>query len=174
MADAREPIFDPQRILFVLGAHQVDFVIVGGIAVQSHGHGRFTRDLDIVPKLELLNLSRLGEALAELEARPFRARARIDVTDPQVLRRVPQIVLITRHGRLDLLSIEHLAGAPRSYELLRSDAVEAQVDGRTFAVAGLDDLIRMKRAAGRDRDLEDIGALTRDDDELEEEASRST
>jgi len=174
VADVGEPIFDPERILLVLGGRQVDFVIVGGVAVQSHGHGRFTRDLDIVPNLQLLNLSRLGEALAELEAKPFRSRPRIDVTDPQLLRRVPQVALITLYGRLDVLSIEHLAGAPRSYELLRSGAVEAVAAGQVIAVAGLDDLIRMKRAAGRDQDLEDIGVLTRDDDQLEDEASRST
>lgn len=174
MTDATEPIFDPERILLVLGELRVDFVIVGGVAVQSHGHGRFTRDLDIVPSPDLANLSRLGEALTELEARPPRTRARIDVTDPQLLLRMPQIPLITRHGRLDLLSFGHLAGAPRSYELLRAGAVRADLGGYTVAFAGLDDLIRMKRAAGRDQDLADIGALTRDDRQLDDEASRST
>ena len=82
------------------------------------------------------------------------------MTDPQLLWRAQQTrQLITRHGRLDLLNIEHLAGAPRSYELLRAGAVRADLGGHTVAFAGLDDLIRMKRAAGRDQDLADIGAL---------------
>ena len=48
------------------------------------------------------------------------------------------------------------------------------LDGYEVAVAGLDDLVRMKRAAGRPQDLTDIGALTRDDEELEREAREST
>jgi hypothetical protein len=41
-------------------------------------------------------------------------------------------------------------------------------------VAGLDDLIWMKRAAGREQDLADIGARTGSDEELEREAAQST
>ena len=174
MAEAAQPIFDPRRILLVLAECGVDFVTVGGVAVQSHGHGRFTRDLDIVPRPDLSNLSRLSEALGELHARPLGPRGGPRVTDPQLLLRLPQIALITRHGRLDLHSIEFLAGAPRSYELLRRGAIEVVFEDHVLAMAGLDDLIRMKRAAGRDQDLEDIGALTRDDRQLEYEASRST
>ena len=108
----------------------MDFVIVGGVAVQSHGHGRFTRDLDIVPSPDLANLSRLGEALAELDARPQRTRARIDVTDPQLLLRMPQIPLITRHGRLDLLSFGHLR-APRAPTSCCARAPFAPTSGAT-------------------------------------------
>ena len=126
-----------------------------------------------MPRPDLLNLCRLGEALLELEARPPRKRARIDVTDPQLLLRMPQIPLVTRHGRLDLLNFEHLAGAPRSYEQLRRASARAG-SAAAGRVRGLDDLLRMKRAAGREQDLADIAALTRDGRELEDEASRST
>jgi hypothetical protein len=81
---------------------------------------------------------------------------------------------MTVYGRLDVMNVALTEGAPRSYDLLRERAVEAHIDGSTVAVAGLDDLIRMKRAAGRDVDLEDIGALTRDDAQLEREAREST
>lgn len=169
-----EEIFDPRRILITLAEHGVEFVVVGGVAVQAHGHGRSTRDLDIVPRPDLLNLSRLGEALATLGARLLRADAPVDVTDPQLLKRAPLVPLVTGYGRLDLLNLAQTQGAPRSYDELRARAFEAQIDGRIVAVAGLDDLIRMKRAAGRELDVQDIGALTRDDEELEREAREST
>ena len=169
-----ESPFDPRRILIALAEHGVDYVVVGGVAVQAHGHGRSTRDLDLIPRPDLVNLSRLGEALAFLGARLLRSDQPVDVTDPQLLKRAPLVPLITEHGRLDLLNLAQTQGAPRSYDELRARAFEARIDGHDVAVAGLDDLIRMKRAAGRDVDLEDIGALTRDDEELEREAREST
>jgi hypothetical protein len=80
----------------------------------------------------------------------------------------------TRAGRLDVVDLEQMAGTPGSYEELRGRALVADLDGIEIPVAGLDDLIRMKRAAGRPQDLTDIGALTRDDEQLEREAREST
>jgi predicted nucleotidyltransferase len=174
VAASPEVPFDPRQILLALAEHGVDFVVVGGVAVQAHGHGRSTRDLDIIPRPNLLNLSRLGEALASLGARPLGTDQPVDVTDPQLLKRAPLVPLITEYGRVDLLNIAQTHGAPRSYDELRVRAFEAQIDGYDVALAGLDDLIRMKRAAGREVDLQDIGALTRDDEELEREARQST
>ena len=86
------------------------------------------------------------------------------------------VPLVTRHGRLDLLNIEHTAGAPATYEDLRGRAlVECEHRReRRRAWPGLDDLIRMKRAAGREQDLLDIAALARADEELERDAREST
>jgi hypothetical protein len=174
MAAPPEPVFDPRSMLLVLAEHGVDFVVVGGVAVQTHGHGRFTRDLDVVPRPGVLNLSRLGEALASMGARLRRASGPLDVTDPQLLKRAPLVSVDTVYGRLDIINVAAMKGAPSSYEELRERAVEAEIDGRTVAVAGLDDLIRMKRAAGRDLDIQDIGALTRSDEQIEREAPEST
>lgn len=173
MPDGPQPVFDARRILLTLVEHGVDFVVIGGIAVQAHGHGRSTRDIDVIPGPDLANLSRLGEALADLGARLLRGPKTVDVTDPQLLKRVPLAPLMTEHGRLDLLNIEHASGAP-AYDDLRGRSVPVGIDGWVVHVAGLDDLLRMKRAAGRDVDLDDIGALTRSDEELEREAREST
>jgi hypothetical protein len=165
---------DAAAILRTLAEYGVEFVVVGGVAVQAHGYLRATGDLDVIPRPQLLNLSRLGEALADLQAEAWRARRPIDVTDPQLLRRAPMLPLVTRFGRLDLLNIELTEGAPRSFDDLRRRALVIELGEVEVAVAGLDDLIRMKRAAGRDQDLADIGALTRTDEELEREAGEAT
>lgn len=174
MADPVGGVFDPRQILRVLAEHEIEFVVVGGVAVQTHGYLRPTQDLDVIPRPNLVNLSRLGEALAELGARVWRARRAVDVTDPQLLKRTPLVPLMTDHGRLDLVNIGLTTGAPAGYDELREAALEVELDGHTVAIAGLDDLIRMKRAAGREQDLADIGALTRSDEELEREAREST
>jgi hypothetical protein len=142
--------------------------------VQAHGYIRGTGDVDVVPRPSLLNLSRLAEALADLEAEALRAASDVNVTDPRLLKRAPLVPLITRSGRLDLINIEQLAGAPRSFDELRGRALVVALEGFDVAVAGLDDLVRMKRAAGRAQDLIDIASLTRTDEELEREARQAT
>ena len=161
-------------MLLELADHGVEFTVVGGVAVQTHGHVRGTHDLDLVPAPDLLNLTRLAGALAALSARVRRADRPVDVGDPHLLRRAPLVPLVTEYGRLDLLNFDLAEGMPKSYEDLRGRAVEVDLEGRIVAVAGLDDLIRMKRVAGREVDLSDIGALTRTDEQLRDEAGEST
>jgi predicted nucleotidyltransferase len=168
---APEPVLRARGILRALVEKGVDFVVVGGVAVQAHGYLRATADLDVVPRSSLLNLSRLAEALAELDAETWRASFPVDVTDPQLLKAAPLIPLTTRDGRLDLLDLDHTAGAPASYDELRERALVVELDGLEIAIAGLDDLIRMKRAAGRPQDLTDIASLARGDDELDAEST---
>ena len=103
-------LFDPRAILRVLADHSVEFVVVGGVAVQTHGYMRPTRDLDIIPRPDLVNLSRLGEALAELGSRLHRTKRPVDITDPQILRRATLVPLVTSYGRLDVINIESTAG----------------------------------------------------------------
>jgi predicted nucleotidyltransferase len=167
---APDRVFEADEIVRVLSAHGVDFVVIGGIAVQAHGYIRSTRDLDIIVRPRTLNLSRLSEALAELEAEP-RASAAMKLNDPHQLRRAPRVPVMTKVGPLDVVNIEHLAGAPASYDALREAALTIELRGSEVAVAGLSDLIRMKRAAGREHDLADIEALTRRPDDRADEST---
>ena len=167
-------VFDARQLLRVLAEHDVEFIVVGGIAVQTHGLLRSTVDLDIVPRPDMANLSRLGEALAAVGARVWKTAARVNITDPHVLRRLSLVAVMTDHGRLDLLNVRSTPGLGADYSALRSRALELELDGRTLAVVGLDDLIRMKKAAGRDQDLADIRGLTALDEDLAREAGEST
>jgi hypothetical protein len=65
----RDAPLDAERIIETLAQHAVDYVIVGGLAVQTHGHVRTTVDIDIYPRPDASNLSRLADALNALEAR---------------------------------------------------------------------------------------------------------
>jgi predicted nucleotidyltransferase len=167
-------VFDPEAILRVLAGHSVEFVVVGGVAVQAYGYIRPTQDLDIIPRPDLLNLSRLGEALAELGARLHKTARPVDITDPHILKRAALVPLITVYGRLDVMNIESTAGTPAGYSELRERAIEVDLGAMEVAVAGLDDLIRMKKTAGREQDRIDIGALTALDEDLAREAGEST
>jgi hypothetical protein len=153
-------VFRADEIIRVLAAHGVDFVVIGGLAVQAHGYVRLTQDLDVIVRPSLLNLTRLSEAFVDLEAE-VRTRGALHLDDPHQLRRAPHIPVLTRAGALDVVHVEHIAGAPKSYDALREAALVVSLDELAVPFAGLSDLIRMKRAAGRPHDLADIEALTR-------------
>ncbi len=154
-------VFAADEILLALAEHGVDFVVVGGIAVQTHGYIRGTHDVDIVARPTTLNFSRVSEALADLGGE-LRTLGTLKLTDPNQMVRAPLIPVITTAGPLDIVHVDHIAGSPGDYDRLRDSALKVRVRGHEVAVAGLEDLIRMKRAAGRDQDLADIEALTRD------------
>ena len=165
---------DARALFRVFAEYRVEYIIVGGFAVQAHGFRRGTVDLDIVARPDLVNLSRLGEALVSIGARLFRAEAPVNVGDPQLLRRASLVPLMTDHGRLDILNVASTAGLSRDYDALRDRALVIELDEVTLAFVSLDDLIRMKRAAGREQDLADIRALAALDEDLAREAREST
>jgi len=151
---------NPQRIFEVLARHAVNYVAIGGIAVIAHGHPRNTRDVDIVADVSRANLIKMAAALAELRAELWGVDAAllgIDITDPDTLANGANFSLVTEAGGLDFFN-EVPGGAP--YDELRARSFEVSVGGVPIHVAGIDDLIAMKRAAGRPRDLSDIAALT--------------
>jgi predicted nucleotidyltransferase len=165
-----DPVFDAQEMLRVLAAHSVNFVVIGGLAVQAHGYIRWTKDLDVIVQPTTLNFSRLSEALRDLDAE-LRGSGTLKLTDPHQLRRAPLVPLMTTSGPLDVVNVEHVRGAPRDYEALERAALVVEFGGSEVAVAGLSDLIRMKRAAGREHDLADIEALTRRPDDRPDEST---
>jgi len=159
-AVASWPEFRPTALLRVLAAHGVDFVVIGAIALIDHGSARNTRDLDICYATDAANLTALGAATMELDAKlrgiddelPF-------VPDAQTLRQTSILTLTTQDGWIDLLAAP--AGAP-PYEELRKRARRMVADGIAYLVASLDDLEAMKRAANRPKDqidLEEIEAI---------------
>lgn len=151
---------DPRRIFETFARHSVDYVVIGGIAVIAHGHTRNTRDVDFMAATDTVNLKRLAAALRELGARLSGVDAHllgIDVYDPKVLGNGANFTLETDAGGLDYFS--DVPGAP-PYERLRERGLVIDLGGLSICVAGRDDLIRMKEAAGRPQDLGDIAALT--------------
>lgn len=154
---------DPVRVLKTLNDHAVDYVVIGGVAVQAWGHTRTTKDVDLLAGPGVDNLARLGRALADLRARLLGVDAHplgIDPTDPGDLERGANFTLATVAGRVDLWpDAAELKGSPPWPEV-RSRAIDAEAAGTRVHVLSLDDLIRVKRAAGRPIDLEDIAVLT--------------
>jgi Nucleotidyl transferase AbiEii toxin, Type IV TA system len=147
-------------ILATLVEHEVDFVLIGGLAAVAHGSRRVTRDIDLVVAPEDSNLARLERALGELGAVQLvegGAQAPIEPGDVAPIALGSTLHTRSPAGRLDVV------GAPAGaapYAALRERSIVARVGGADVRVSGLDDLIAMKRAAGRPLDLQDIADLT--------------
>jgi hypothetical protein len=151
-----EPL-DAQRILEELGRHGVGFVLVGGLAAQTHGTTRNDQCVDIVPSPEPDNLARLAAALRALDARPLNPGHEKTEIEASMLPRATIWQFATRHGDIDVL---HEAPGAAPYPELRERALVISLDGTNVPVAGRDDLIRMKLARGRPVDRADVAALT--------------
>lgn len=148
---------DPVGALRLLTERGVAFVIIGGIAAVLHGSPRVTEDLDITFATDSGNLAALGGVLGSVDARLAGVADAVPFTaDADTLRRVMVLTLDTTLGRLDVLAAP--PGAP-PYPQLRANADRFDVGGFHVAVAAIDDLISMKRAAGRPKDLADIAEL---------------
>jgi hypothetical protein len=164
---------DAGELAMALNRHEVDYVVIGGVALQAHGHVRTTQDLDVVAAWTPENLQRLAAALRDLGARLRGVDADllgIDLGSPEELSQGGSFLMHTRHGDLDVFAIDQTQGAPRRYEDLRTRAVPVEVRGITLLIAHPEDLIRMKSAAAQTRDrpeakrrqdLDDIAVLSR-------------
>lgn len=148
---------DAERILRALAEHEVDYVLIGGLAVQTHGHVRTTNDADLIPAPEPANLERLAVALRELEAKVLNPGEEETPVDAKMLPRATIWQFATRDGGIDVM---HEVPGGRPYKELRQRALRVRLGDIEVPVVDLDDLIQMKLARGRPLDLADVAALT--------------
>jgi hypothetical protein len=146
-----ESALDIEAIFAALDEHGVRYVLIGGIAGRLHGSPLVTDDVDITPAADRENYARLASALRELGAQ-FRVHGAptdipLELDDRSF---DPFTTMTTRAGPLDICS---RPDGTRGYPDLAEHAIEFEVFGRRVQVASLDDIIRSKRAAGRDSDL---------------------
>ena len=163
MADPKDrlpaewPDFDPRNMLKTLVKAGVDFVVIGGIAVVLSGYGRATRDLDIAFAGDAANLKALGQALVEMNA-SLRGVAD-DVPFVADARTLAGVQLLTLETDLGWLDVHRTVPGIVSYERLRRTAERVLIGQLPILIAGVDDLMAMKRAGGRPQDQIDLAAL---------------
>jgi hypothetical protein len=148
-----EPTFEPDRVVAALNAAQIDYVIVGGLAVGAHGVVRATRDLDLVAAADQRNMDRLADCLQALGGEhpiqgPLTGAA---------LARPASFKVQTKHGEVQVLN--RMAGAPPFAELQRDQILVEIASDAIAPVCSLAHLRAMKQAANRPRDRVDLAEL---------------
>ena len=140
-----------------LGRHEIECVIVGGVAGTLYGSAIPTTDLDVCYSRTRANLSRLASALQSVNARLRNAPADLPfLLDAETLHKGLNFTFITDVGDLDLLGEVRGIG---SYTEAIEGASSFQVLGYEFKVIALDKLILENRTAGRAKDLIAVGEL---------------
>jgi hypothetical protein len=153
------PDFQPAALIELLNRHGVRYVVIGGLAAALHGSPSVTQDVDICYARDGANLRALADALGEIHAHLRGAPDDVPFQlDARTLAAGDSFTFTTDLGWLDVLGTP---SGTKGYDDLASAADEVEAFGQTFLVAGLDDLIRMKRASGRPRDLAELEILGR-------------
>jgi hypothetical protein len=138
---------DTESLLRSLNAHSVRYVVIGATAFPVHGYARATLDVDICIDATPENARRTREALLSLG---------YDMSDVSVDDLLAKKVLIRQY----ILETDiHPFVAGTSFEALWASRVMDVIGVTEAPFASLDELIRMKLAAGRPKDLEDLRAL---------------
>ena len=148
-------------IFDTLRRHKVPFVVIGGYAVNFHGYVRTTEDADVVWLRSAQNERSLLLALTELEAQYIGSEidphTRLERTYPVTLpfiRSNPLMMLLTRHGFLDLF--DYIPGLPEEGV---PELFESSIEVEKIRYASLPWLRRMKTASGRTKDALDLENL---------------
>lgn len=148
---------DFNALLRLLTENEVEFIIVGGAAATAHGSARLTFDLDVVYKRSNDNIARIVNALRPIKPYLRGAPAGLPFDwSVETIAKGLNFTLITTLGPLDLLG-EIVGGG--DYKQLFRETIEIEVAGVNCLCLNLERLIKVKRAAGRPKDLETIAEL---------------
>jgi hypothetical protein len=148
-----------------LALRDVRYVVVGGLALNLHGVERATMDVDLVVALDPPNLGAAIGAFEALGLVPVAPVSLDEARDPATLRRWHRERNMVAFGLRPKQgagpTVDCLVDPPVPFTRLLANAVTKSIGECLVPVAGIDDLIALKRAAGREIDLADVDALER-------------
>ena len=155
---------DLERIFRALDEAKVRYLVVGGVAVVLHGHVRLTQDLDLVVDLDPDNLER---ALASFESLGYQPRLPVrlrDFADAAIRRRwieTKNMTVFSLWHPRSHFGIDLFVDEPFDFDDVYPRARIADLGEARVPVVPREELLEMKRRAGRPQDLLDLDELER-------------
>lgn len=142
---------------------EVDFVLVGGLAVALHGYQRVTLDVDLVLAMTPDNLRRFIEIAKADGLKPIIPVPIESLADPELIdrwhREKGMLAFALRGKDLSKSVIDVLVKPPVPYDQMKRDAAHVPVGPLMVPIASIDHLIAMKTGTGRGKDMIDIEEL---------------
>lgn len=150
-------------ILRALTDSGVQFVLVGGFAVQLHGFVRTTIDLDLVLAMDDANLTKFIDVATQFELAPI---IPVSIHSLKNAKQIDQwhkekgmIAFALREPQISGSVIDVLVRPEVTFDQLQVDAATVDLFGRSIKIASIEHLLFMKRIANRPKDQIDVDAL---------------
>lgn len=155
-----------ERIFEVLAASGIEYLVVGGLAVNAHGYVRLTMDIDLVIRLQPSNITKALVTLAEAGFQPSVPITPAQFADPanreQWRHDKDMRVLKLWNDKYPLTPVDIFVYEPFDFEAEYARALWVTVrPGLEAPVVALSALLAMKREAARPQDIADIEALNK-------------
>lgn len=148
-----------------LKAHNIDYLLVGGLAMNLHGVPRMTMDVDLVISLDSGNIAKLASLAKELGLYPNVPVKLEDLADANkrdaLLAEKNLIALSLISSTPATPTVDIVIHHPLDFQKAFANAVQRDISGTPVMLACIEDMITLKKAAGRAQDLSDITHLER-------------
>jgi hypothetical protein len=150
-------------LLQSLADSHIQYVLVGGLAVQLHGFLRATFDVDLVLAMDDANLERFIDVANRFGLRPVMPVAMDSIRNAELVERwfreKNMLAFSLREPQTGGSVVDILVRPDVPFDQLKENAVEGHLFGRYVPIASIGDLLEMKRFANRPKDKLDIEAL---------------
>jgi predicted nucleotidyltransferase len=154
-----------ELVLKTLRKNKVEFIIAGGMALNLYGIPRFTKDLDILINESLQNIKKLTKTLNELGFEPKAPVKMGDFLNPTYWpiwkKEKGMMALNFYNSKKPFEEIDLLVYSPLKYKDAKKRKTHVRIENIDLDLVSLNDLIKMKRHAGREQDKSDIEAIKR-------------
>jgi len=150
-----------ETIFEALDRAGVRYLVAGGVAVNIHGYQRMTADLDLVVQLERDNIVNAMNALNSLGYRPIVPVTEHDFADTKIRRgwvKNKNMQVLSFHAdQSPETAVDIFVTEPFDFDKEYNAAVAAEINPELIVkIISIPALIRMKKEAGRPRDLDDV------------------
>lgn len=146
-----------------LQEERVDYVVVGGLAINLHGVERATMDVDLVLAMDDANLRRFLGAATRLKLKPtlpMPIEALCDAKQLDAWVKEKRLIAFSLHpASPNLPTVDIIVRPAVPFDVMYRNRIEKNIGGVRFSLAAIEDLISLKTGTGRKRDASDIEAL---------------